>query len=346
MLNDIESSLTPWQKIGRVIKNASSIKEGIEMSGLNWNTLSISLRRSDNGDSIDDIAKLFVRSDNGQALGIVGSKTYPLQNEDAFDFFEPYIKSGEVSLETAGYFRRGRRVWVLAKINRENSVIVPGDEVSKFILISNSHDGSTAVRIGFTPIRVVCANTLAAAHANKASKLIRVRHSKKVKNNVDNIREVMNLANAEFEESAELYRSLARKNINATDLKNYVKAVFELGNEAYISKRSKKILNNILRNIEKRTGITLQLLTSLEQSEQKMNKIGSNILEDVIKNFESGRGTENIQSRGTLWTAYNAVNEFFNYQRGNNDESRLESLWFGQSYRDNNKALNVALSML
>jgi hypothetical protein len=82
-----------------------------------------------------------------------------LQNKDAFAWFQPFLDAREAALHTAGSLRQGSRIWVLAKLNRDPLVIAEGDEVEKFLLLSHGHDGSLAVRCGFTPVRVVCANT-------------------------------------------------------------------------------------------------------------------------------------------------------------------------------------------
>src|SRR6516164_7898989 len=96
------------------------------------------------------------------------------------------------------------------------------------IRLSHGHDGSLAVRCGFTPIRVVCQNTLSMAHGSAASKLIRCKHTRDVHENLANIREVMNLANQEFEATADQHRLLARKSINQADLTKYVKRVLNV----------------------------------------------------------------------------------------------------------------------
>ena len=93
-------------------------------------------------------------------LGIVGPRFAVLQNKDAFGWFQPFLDAKEAALHTAGSLRGGSRIWVLAKLNRDPLVIAAGDEVEKFILLSHGHDGRLAVRGGFTPIRVVCQNTL------------------------------------------------------------------------------------------------------------------------------------------------------------------------------------------
>ncbi len=338
---------TPWHKLGVVIAEAPSIAEGIKLAGLDWDVTSESLVRAD-GSNVDEFARVFVRSDNKKTLGVVGPKTYPLQNALAFAFFQPFLDNKEAALETAGSLDEGRKVWIMAKINRDNSVIVPGDEVAKFVLVSNAHDGTTAVRIGFTPIRVVCANTLALAHGDKASKLIRVRHSKSVEQNVESIRDIMNVADEQFEATAEQFRFLASRDISVADLTKYVKTVFKMDEEKTTT-RATNILNGILAAHEAKTHMVADMLIRLQEREKAEASANKNLLDAVIEattaNFESGKGTENVRSRGTWWTAYNSINEYLNYERGHNDDTRLNSLWFGQNATANKLALEVATDM-
>jgi len=115
-------------------------------------------------------------------LGSVGSRYVPLQNTDAFSFFDPFIRNGWASFHTAGALGNGERVWVQAKL-RGQIVITPEDAVDKFLLLSNSHDGSGAVGIRFTPIRVVCQNTLNCA-LEGGSAVISVRHTRNIAENL------------------------------------------------------------------------------------------------------------------------------------------------------------------
>ena len=187
--------------------------------------------------------------------------------------------------------------------------MAPGDEVEKFVLLSHGHDGSLAVRCGFTPIRVVCQNTLSMAHGSDASKLIRVKHMKDVLENLANVREIMDIANQEFEATAEQYRVLARKSVNQADLRRYVKKVFKV-----------------------------------EEGQEGSTRL-KNIMEEIVGLAEAGRGNDLPSVRNTLWTAYNGVTEFLGYNRGRSEDNRLNSLWFGDSANTNRHALEVALDM-
>ena len=342
---------TPWHGLGSVIHDAPNVTEGIRLAGLDWNVEVVSMFRertekvtAEDGtetskvvhDNLDDYGKAFVRSTDKTVLGIVGPNTHPLQNAKAFDFFQPFIDSKEATLETAGSLSEGRKVWVMAKLARDNEVIVKGDEVAKFVLLSNSHDGTTAVKVGFTPIRVVCANTLAMAHNATASKLLRVRHSSKVEKNLEKIREIVDLANAEFVATAEQFRLLASRQINYADLKKYVKVVLDMDEDDDKNpKRTMGILQTIIDRHETDTNMVAEATRAMKGA----------TLEAVIKNFEGGLGTDNKASRGTYWTAYNAFNEYLNYDKGRTSDTRMNSLWFGDSQRANAKALEAALEL-
>lgn len=317
----------PWHGLGNKIEDADlyDIHGGIRKAGLNWTVNLKPLIIQEERFTEDDMPVRYVttrkvetryatvRSDNNLILGTVGPRYTPLQNEVAFDWFAPFLESKAAALHTAGSLDEGRKVWVLAKLALDNAPIVPNDDIAKFILLSNSHDGTLAVRVGFTPIRVVCANTLRMAHCDesKSSKLIRIRHHKDVKKTLEEVRKVMDLANQEFEATAEQYRFLASRPINALDLQKYVKIVLKVKEE-----KDKPLPTRTL-----------------------------NTIAEIVKNFEAGIGSNIPGVRGTYWGAYNAFTEYLNYKRGHQADTRMDSLWFGQSAADNDLALATAMEM-
>jgi phage/plasmid-like protein (TIGR03299 family) len=299
----------PWHGLGTALEEADLYDwpSASRKAGLNWEVELVPLVTSDTQAQVAHRAVR--RTSDSKVLGVVGPRYAPLQNKDAFAWFQPFLDAREAALHTAGSLRNGSRVWVLAKLNRAPLVIAEGDEVEKFIMLSHGHDGSLAVRCGFTPIRVVCANTLAMAHGSDASRLIRVRHTESVLENLANVREIMNLANAEFEATAEQYRRLARKSVNQADLRKYVKRVLKIEDGEDISARSR------------------------------------NIVEEIVRLAETGRGNDLPSIRGTYWSAYNGVSEWLTYIRGRSDDNRLNSLWFGDGALTNRRALEVALDL-
>ena len=299
----------PWHGLGTALEEGDLYdwQAASKKASLDWSVDLVPLITADTQAQVAH--KAVRRSTDNKVLGVVGPRYAPLQNRDAFAWFQPFLDAKEAALHTAGSLRGGSRIWVLAKLNRDPLVIAAGDEIEKFVLLSHGHDGSLAVRAGFTPIRVVCQNTLSMAHGSDASKLIRVKHTKDVLENLASIREVMDLANAEFEASAEQYRCLARKSINQADLRRYVKKVFKVEDDQEGSTRLK------------------------------------NIMEEIVGLAEAGRGNDLPSVRGTMWTAYNGVSEWLTYNRGRSGDNRLNSLWFGDGANTNRHALEVALDM-
>jgi phage/plasmid-like protein (TIGR03299 family) len=299
----------PWHRLGTALEEADLYDwpTASKKAGLDWEVELVPLVTADTQAQVTHRAVR--RTSDARVLGVVGPRYATLQNKDAFGWFQPFLDAREAALHTAGSLRNGSRVWVLARLNRDPLVIAEGDEVEKFILLSHGHDGSLAVRCGFTPIRVVCANTLSMAHGSDASKLIRIKHTRDVLENLANVREVMNLANQEFEATADQYRRLARRSINQADLRKYVRRVLKVEDDQEASSRLK------------------------------------NLMDEIVGLAEAGRGNNLPSVRGTLWTAYNGVSEWLTYNRGRSDDNRLNSLWFGESALTNRHALVVALDM-
>lgn len=297
---------TPWHGLGNQLDEAPTISEAITAAGLDWE---VGLKDLQTVDGVPVNHRATYRKTDGSILGVVGPRYTPLQNVDAFDWFQPFIDAGECALHTAGSLHEGQKVWVLAQLNRDNSEIVRGDDVCKFILLSNSHDGTTAIRVGYTPIRVVCANTMAMAHSKgSGSKLIRIRHTRSSKTNLENVRDIMDNINAEFEATADQFRFLASRNFNQGDVRRYVKTMLDIQGtpDDDIKTRTRNILDDIL--------------TRIEGPKQSATGV-----------------------RGTWWAAYNGFNEYLNYAKGRTEDNRLDSLWFGLNANDNIKALNTAL---
>src|SRR6516225_7437680 len=250
MAHEIESMAyfgeLPWHRLGTALAEGDLYDwpSASRKAGLDWTVELVPLQTADTQAQVTHRAVR--RTSDSRVLGVVGPKYAALQNRDAFQWFAPFLDAREAALHTAGSLKGGSRVWVLAKLNRDPLVIAEGDEVEKYILLSHGHDGSLAVRCGFTPIRVVCANTLAMAHGSDAGKLIRVKHTESVLENLASVREVMDLANQEFEASAEQYRRLARKSINQADLRKYVRRVLKVEDDQEASTRLKNLMEKIV----------------------------------------------------------------------------------------------------
>ena len=303
----------PWHKIGTYFEDAPTIEEGIKAAGLDYD---VEMRDIQTTDGIQIPGKAVVRTDKNLPLGIVSGRYNILQNRDAFKFFEPFIDCGDVKLESAGSLYNGRKVYILGRLSDGIIDVAKNDQVIKYVLLSNSHDGSSAVRIGFTAVRVVCQNTLTTAHTADTSKLIRVYHTGKLSVTMEQLRETMDMANQQFITTAEKYKQLAQMPMNVNDFKKYVKVV-----------ASKDSIEKMLRQIQ---------LESIKKEEKEAKEQAAQITQEdveqarkrLVKRAEEIFEMEPVKTR---WTAYNSVNYFLNHEKSRNDETKYNSFWFGDS---------------
>lgn len=309
--NMFSVKLTPWHGLGTVVQNAPTIEEGIKLAGLDWN---VKLAPMFLADGRQMKSKAVIRETDNSVLGEVGSRYHPLQNSKAFEFFEPFLKSGEVTLETAGSLDHGRKIWVLAQLNRSPVEIAAGDIVRKFMLLTNRHDGVASAMMGFCPIRVVCANTLHAAINATDSALLRVRHTANIEIGLEKIRDMVNTANQQFEATGEMYKAMARYDVNQADLKAYVRLVFY-------------------------PNLTTEEITQRQQTRLSM------LTDSVTRLFETGLGQDLKSANGTMWGLYNGVTQFLSYEAKDSADSRMDNLWFGKGKDMNAHAMKVAVKM-
>lgn len=146
---------TPWHGLGTRVMEAPDSKNALIMAGLDWKVIQEPIY-TDQGEVISGY-KANVRDSDRRVLGVVTNKYKVIQNDEAFAFTDSLLGEG-VRYETAGSLQGGRRVWMLARLPHE--YIISGERISPFLVFSNTHDGSGAIKVALTPVRVVCCNTL------------------------------------------------------------------------------------------------------------------------------------------------------------------------------------------
>lgn len=161
---------TPWHGLGVQVEHAMSSANALELAGLNWTVSKREIQTVDGFEVPGFYAT--VRDSDNKPLGVVKDRYQVVQNSEAFAFVDNLLGEG-VTYETAGSLNGGKRVWLLAKTESAN---ILGDTVDPYLVFSNSHDGSGAVQVAVTPIRVVCQNTLTLA-LSTAKRTWSARHS-------------------------------------------------------------------------------------------------------------------------------------------------------------------------
>jgi phage/plasmid-like protein (TIGR03299 family) len=309
----------PWHGLGTKLEKAATAEEAIVAAGLDWKVEKLPvLAQTPAGLKIVPDQYAVTRLDSNTPLGIVGKRFTPLQNKDAFRFFDSVVGVKEAIYHTAGALGDGEKVWILAQLNGVVRTI--GDDITeKYLLLANGHDGSLTLQMLFTPIRVVCQNTLNSAIRNAAVSH-KLRHTASIGLRVEEVREALGIVNQEFSIFEQKTQKLAGIKVNDAAFKSYLT---ELG-LAPEGDRTEANARSYDRQIE---------------------------VENLLKGlFQNGKGTELAGVRGTAWGAYNAVTEYVDHFQNprvkeGKDQVRAKSLLFGAGAELKGEAFDKALAL-
>lgn len=199
---------TPWHGQGIRVEDAPTSEEAIRLAGLDWTVDQQKIYLADGTEVKGNYAN--VRSSDNKPLGIVGDRYKIVQNTDAFAFTDALLGEG-VRYETAGSLKDGKVIWLLARM--PESIEILGDKVDPYMVFTNTHDGSGAVRVCMTPVRVVCNNTLNAAMRG-AKRVWSARHTGSVTNKLDDARETLQFANQYLQETKNTFEELHKVKLN------------------------------------------------------------------------------------------------------------------------------------
>lgn len=196
----------PWHGLGKEVDDNLSAVQMMEAAGLDWKVKEVpTFAEIDIGNGKEKVStgmKALIRETDGKCLTQVGKNWHPVQNDEAFGFFHDFIESGDMKMHTAGSLKGGQIIWALAKV--DDSFVLPGeDRVDSYLLFTNPHQYGKVIDIRFTPIRVVCNNTLVMANGSGSNNQVKLNHRKAF--DADEVKEVLGMAN----ENMQLYKEAA-----------------------------------------------------------------------------------------------------------------------------------------
>ncbi len=215
---------TPWHGLGTKLDNPATSAEAIVSAGLDYDVNLVPLVTNDGRPTPQ--RKATVRSDTGAVLGVVGNTYTPIQNAEAFEFLDSVVADSGLRYHTAGALGRGERVWMLARLPGQIRVKDSDDITEKYLLLSNSHDGTAALRVLFSPIRVVCANTLSIAHRQGRQQGISILHRGDHQTKVQEAQKVLGIAHRFYEEAELKIDLLARHYPTLKRLDDFFSSLF------------------------------------------------------------------------------------------------------------------------
>lgn len=226
---------TPWHGLGTIVNEAPTSAEAIKLAGLDWDVVSNPVFDA-NGNEISGY-KANTRSTDNSVLGIVSNKYKIVQNKEAFEFTDNLIESGDVKYETAGSLKNGRQIWLLAKMPEKN---ILGDKFDPYICFSNTHDGTGAIKVCMTPIRVVCNNTLNFALSN-ATRTWSTKHMGDMAGKIHEAKITLGLANKYMDELTIAADKYANTKITDTEIEAVLNDLFPVD----LNEDTKRKINNV-----------------------------------------------------------------------------------------------------
>lgn len=213
----------PWHGLGAKVHTAPSSAEALRLAGLDWNIVQQPIYTEDNETAVPGY-KANVRDCDGKVFGVVSDRYKVIQNSEAFEFTDTLLGEG-VRYETAGSLMGGRKVWVLARMPRE--YIISGEHVSPYLVFSNTHDGSGAIKAAITPIRVVCSNTLNFALA-KAKRSWSMIHTGNITDKLKEAKQTLFMADKYMGEWGKDMEKLRMKKLSDQQVMEYIELLLPL----------------------------------------------------------------------------------------------------------------------
>ena len=298
----------PWHGLGVPVSNDLTPAQMMQKAGLDWNVREVESFIEFDGKRMPTGLKSLVRETDGKILSNVGENWKPCQNSDAFEFFSEYVMAGDMEMHTAGSLKGGQMVWALAKV-KDSFELFKGDRVESYLLFSNPHQYGKSIDVRFTPIRVVCNNTLTLSLDQKAEKSVRVGH--KVEFDPSSVKEALGIATQKMNTYKEMAQFLGSKRYTQDNVIEFFNDVFP-------------------RTADKRVqGKTLAVDTLSRNAK---------LCYDAL---ETQPGAEFAE--GSWWQAFNAVTFVTDHVQGRNADNRLYSNWFGTNEIRKRSAINKAV---
>ena len=213
---------TPWHGLGTRVMEAPSSKEALGLAGLDWKVVQEPVYTQE--EELIEGYKANVRDRDRKVLGVVTNRYRIIQNEEAFSFTDALLGEG-VRYETAGSLQGGRKVWLLARMPHE--YIISGERISPYLVFSNAHDGSGAVRVALTPIRVVCNNTLNLA-LSTAKRSWSMMHTGNVQEKLEEAKDTLFRAETYMDSLGKEFDELRKKKLTDKQVMDYIEILLPM----------------------------------------------------------------------------------------------------------------------
>ena len=315
----------PWHGLGVPVEADLTPIEMMQAADLDWTVSKRPAYTLDEPEWHEKVGVMPVdghhfitRDSDKKILSHCGDDYVPIQNDQIFDFFKKFTDAGHMTMETAGSLRGGSEIWGLAKIASDFE-LAGGDEVKGYLLINQPHVAGKAMVIKFTPIRVVCNNTLTVA-LNDGGAAFRMPHIREFDMDVREAAETaLGLSKARQQEFKEQAEFLASKSFKTESVMDYIAELYQP--QLLIEKGKASVKDDFIM-------------------QEKFNKTS----ELVLQSIDQSPGSTLKAAKGTWWGALNGVTYMEDHKRRETSGGNsLHSAWFGAGANRKAKALSKAI---
>jgi phage/plasmid-like protein (TIGR03299 family) len=302
-----------WHKLGTIVDKQMTSSECIVHAGLDYEVelLPAFVKRGNKYLPIPGTNGT-ARTDTDDVFGTVGSRYHVVQNKDAFEFFDSIVGEGAAVYETAGALGDGERIFITAKL--PDDIIVGKDCIRQYLFLTTAHDGSGAVHGAFTPVRIVCNNTLQMA-LRQSRRAVSIRHTTGAQQKLRDAHKLMGITARNSKTLSEALNAIAKVKISDAQLRRFIELAMSPQREQIDEK---------------------------EFSQRFVNTI------DEIMEYAHVHPTQlTKETKGTLYGALHAVTGYFqNVKEYKDDEKAVRSIIYGTAKRKSAFAMSVALDAL
>lgn len=298
----------PWHGLGTRVPNDLTPEQMLKAAGLDWRVETFpAIATLANGQQVNTGHSALVRDRDNRVLDVITDDWNPMQNEEAFAFFNDFVAAGEMEMHTAGSLKDGKIVWGLAKVNESFELFGGRDKVDSYLLFTNPHSYGQSIDVRFTPIRVVCNNTLTLSLNSQSKSMVKVSHRREF--DAELVKETLGVAKEKLDKYKAMAEYLSQKRYNDETVVDYFKRVFPV-------------------------------LTKKEDSNKELSKSAKFALEEAL-DMQPGADF----GRGTYWQLFNTVTFMTDHIIGRSADNRLASAWYGANKSLKTKALETAVEM-
>lgn len=309
-----------WHNLGQIIQHYPTSSEALKYAGLDFEVLKRpNIHPLPSGiNIISDNSYFTFRTDTEAVLGDkIGSDYEVVQNTEAFAFFDSIVGGGDgIKYETAGALGKGEIIFITAKLP-EYIRVGREDLIEQYLFLTSSHDGTGSISIAFTPVRIVCANTLNAALKHHTN-CIKIRHTASAADKLKQAQRMLGLSNSLSIEMEAIYNRWSHVRISDPELKRLIQLAM-VPNREVLEK---------LRNFQ----------------DDELSTQFNNIVENVYEYAQASPTQQMDTTRGTVFGAFNSVTGYFqNVRNYKDEESKFKSIMTGTALTRTQTAFDLCM---